>query len=243
MPKFTLTADHYDSSGGVLIPAGTVVGDGTPYPWPGAVSMQMDGADDEGRRLVEEHQSTRVNPITGLRVAPDRSRFGSELAADNPGAGGYPAPGPTAPTVNNPVFRTRADALQPIIPAPSEHVQPGPGGRPDPMRSPEEREEARDAAIDSAAAGGPGRAAGVPAGGLGGADTRRLVPEQDRTQRVTDGEPPDTQVRHPAATPLPGQPGEGGPKASALSPKQPPAGSAEAADAKAAADKKASDKK
>jgi hypothetical protein len=218
MARYRLDSEHFISSPGILVPAGTIVGDGTPYPWTGPPSRGMTGEDDEGRRLVDEHLSATVNPVTGLRVAPDRSKSGAERAIDDPGPGGLPEPGPFPPTTNNPVFRQPRETLQPIIPSPSEHVTPGPGGRPDPMRSPEEREADRDAAVDAAAAGGPGRPAGVPAGGLGGVDTRRVLPEQDRTQRVTDGQPAP-QPAHPAATPLPGQPGVGGPKASALAPK------------------------
>jgi hypothetical protein len=221
MPRFVTTAEHYISSPGILIPAGTEVGDGTSYPWFGPPSLQMEGVDDEGKRLVGEARENRINPITGLRIGPD-NRFGSELAADDPGRGGAPQPGPANMLpANNPIYRTTEQPLQPIIPSPSEHVQPGPGGRPDPFKSPEDREADRDKAIDMAAVGGPGRNPGVPPGGLAGVDTRRILDQDRREQRITDGEPAP-QPPHPSATPLPGQEGKAGPKVSGPAGGSPP---------------------
>jgi hypothetical protein len=73
----------------------------------------------------------------------------------NPGpgapAGGSPGQRPALPASpsNPPVYRQNTQPIQPVVPAPSEQVQPGPVGRPDPSRSPEEREATRDAHIEA----------------------------------------------------------------------------------------------
>jgi hypothetical protein len=72
----------------------------------------------------------------------------------NPGPGAPAAPTGTRPALpaaraTPPVFRQQTQPIQPVVPAPSEQVAPGPVGRPDPSRSPEEREATRDAHIEA----------------------------------------------------------------------------------------------
>lgn len=58
MAKYKLLAEHVTSDGMVL-PAGTEVGDGTPYPWPMDPSNQMEGVDDDGKARVEAYWQER----------------------------------------------------------------------------------------------------------------------------------------------------------------------------------------
>jgi hypothetical protein len=68
----------------------------------------------------------------------------------NPGPGANrdrpSLPGP-APQAGAGTIASRNMPNQPVIPAPSEHVFPGPVGRPDPSRTPEERQGTADHAI------------------------------------------------------------------------------------------------
>lgn len=75
-------------------------------------------------------------------------------ARTNPGPGANPADRDRpafrpANTGNPPVGGTRNAPNQPVVPAPSENVFPGPVGRPDPSRTPEERQAVADAAIQA----------------------------------------------------------------------------------------------
>lgn len=64
--RFHLRTPHYD--GFVLIPAETEVGDGTAFPWKTEggdyrpLSMNMEGADDEGRDAVAAYRSAKGLP-------------------------------------------------------------------------------------------------------------------------------------------------------------------------------------
>ena len=58
MAKFKLLRKHF--IGDSLVEEGTVVGEGTS--WPGVkVGREMEGVDDEGKRLVAEHRSHTTN--------------------------------------------------------------------------------------------------------------------------------------------------------------------------------------
>ncbi len=57
MAKYRLLAEHVAPDGQVL-PAGTEVGDDTPYPWPMDPSNQMEGIDDDGKKRVDDFWKT-----------------------------------------------------------------------------------------------------------------------------------------------------------------------------------------
>ena len=69
MPKFKLTSPHYlrDASGNfVYLEEGTVVGDGTPIPYEGRPSLNMDGADEAGVKAIAARQSK--DPIEAIKI-------------------------------------------------------------------------------------------------------------------------------------------------------------------------------
>ena len=69
MPKFKLTAQHYlhDAAGNaVLVEEGTVVGDGCAIPFKGRPSLNMEGADDAGKKAVEDRLKNALRPIESL---------------------------------------------------------------------------------------------------------------------------------------------------------------------------------
>ena len=180
--KFRLTADHYTNTC-VLVPAGAEVGEGTAFPLTlfGEPSMNMEPLDDAAREAWKARHESSQRPIDSLNIN-SVSRKNDPTAALHdrdrppdptdpnapPRQPGKPITQPvTQPAMAlNPILPTPGDpgsGRQPILPPPSEHVQPGPVGRPDPARSPEERQHDRDVmaetptndAVHAVAATGP----------------------------------------------------------------------------------------
>jgi hypothetical protein len=113
----------------------------------------------------------------------------------NPGPGAPAAPTGTRPALpaaraTPPVFRQQTQPIQPVVPAPSEQVAPGPVGRPDPSRSPEEREATRDAHIEAHA--------------MVNATDPAFAPIAERT---VDGEPDESKVPEPMGDAAPAHAG------------------------------------
>lgn len=68
MARFRLMTTHYIME--QLLEPGTVVGDGTP--WPVTVpSFGMEGEDEEGKRLCEEHRHNFNTPESAFPVQPN----------------------------------------------------------------------------------------------------------------------------------------------------------------------------
>ena len=73
MAKYKLLAEHVTSDGQVL-PAGTEVGDGTPYSWPMEPSNQMEGLDEDGKAKVDAFWQSRYgHPYQAPDVNPNLS--------------------------------------------------------------------------------------------------------------------------------------------------------------------------
>jgi hypothetical protein len=89
-----------------------------------------------------------------------------------------------------PVYRQQTQPIQPVVPAPSEQVTPGPVGRPDPSRSPEEREATRDAHIEAHA--------------MVNATDPAFAPIAERT---VDGEPDESKAPEPMGDAAPAHAG------------------------------------
>lgn len=106
-------------------------------------------------------------------ASPFKTNPGPILNPERPALPGIGASNPRAPAT------TRAPN-QPPVPAPSENVVPGPVGRPDFSRSPEEREQTRDAMLE-AHSKQPGQALFQPVG----------------VERTSDGKPDDSSVPQP----------------------------------------------
>jgi hypothetical protein len=94
----------------------------------------------------------KSDPIAAPRDPAAAVSDPANPARTNPGPGANDRDRPAlrpANTGNPPVAGTRNMPNQPVVPAPSENVFPGPVGRPDPSRTPEERQATADAAIQA----------------------------------------------------------------------------------------------
>ncbi len=70
--QFKLTTDHYLRVRGnsIYVPAGTVVGAGTDWPFEGEPSMAMEGANDEGKKAIEKRRKDRdLGGLAGMRFS------------------------------------------------------------------------------------------------------------------------------------------------------------------------------
>jgi hypothetical protein len=123
---------------------------------------------DPATAVADPANPARTNPGPGARRVEDRER---------------PAFRPLA-TGNPPVAGWRNAPNQPVVPAPSENVFPGPAGRPDPSRTPEERQATADAAIQAHAMKPGHLTTGEGAPGMG-------------VERTSDGKPDDSQAPKP----------------------------------------------
>lgn len=72
MPKFKLKSQHFIN--GVLLEAGTEIGEGTSVPFSGRPSAEMEGLDDAGKKAVAERLKTFMEPFSKLpmTVAEDK---------------------------------------------------------------------------------------------------------------------------------------------------------------------------
>lgn len=86
MAKYRLLAEHVSQDGRVL-PPGTLVGDGTPEPWPLDPSTQMEPLDEEGEKKVKE-QFEKVGDADGWK------RFEEDMRRRHEGETSAPAPQP-----------------------------------------------------------------------------------------------------------------------------------------------------
>ena len=67
-PQFRLEVPHYLDVGGAqqYLGAGTIIGDGTEYPYDGPISMGMTGVNEAGEAEVEKARKERFDPVDRL---------------------------------------------------------------------------------------------------------------------------------------------------------------------------------
>lgn len=83
--RYMLHAEHVYKTGEVL-PPGTIVGDGTNWPWPDPPSTQMEGLDPEAKKATDEvwqrlyGTDAQFAPAT-TDMRPDEGKIKAELAS------------------------------------------------------------------------------------------------------------------------------------------------------------------
>lgn len=185
MARYKLLADHYMFDR--LLPAGTEIGDGTPWPFKGEPSMEMQGMDKASQDLINKRfAGLYSDPVQGLplddgqRMAP-----GPRLRQV-----GEAAPRPFGTT--NPLVPSNDVGVMPVQPYAQEQVQPSAVARPDPSKSPEDRERDRDALAQQGLSAG---AYAHPA-----PDPELTVSEGNQTQADLPLEPPPPPKEPPMPT-------------------------------------------
>lgn len=66
MPKFKLLCDHY--IGEQVLKEGTVVGEGSAFPFTGAPSSMMEGLDEASKKAVEARMKSFNDPEKSIPV-------------------------------------------------------------------------------------------------------------------------------------------------------------------------------
>lgn len=145
----------------------------------------------------KDHPPAQTNrPEPPLKADPQAAPRDPAAGVADPAHPGRTNPGPGArrdrdrphlptPNAGPRAFNSaRNQPNQPVVPAPSENVFPGPVGRPDMSRSPEERQAMADAAI---------QAHNMKPGHL---TTGESVPGTE-VERTSDGKPDDSTAPRP----------------------------------------------
>lgn len=151
MPTYLLMADHYINDR--IIPAGTKIGDGTPFPFNGEPTPQMQGDDDASRELIEKKFGGLRTGVEALDINGNPpSGGGSDDEGTIPMVGEQPGLGQGG---DNPIFPSRPpQPEQPVPPYAVEQVAGSSVARVDESLSVEDRQQAADATATAAHAGG-----------------------------------------------------------------------------------------
>lgn len=65
-PRYRLKSQHYIN--GLLLEAGTEIGEGTEVPFTAPPSAEMEGVNDEGKKLVAARLKTFMIPVESIPI-------------------------------------------------------------------------------------------------------------------------------------------------------------------------------